>query len=60
MNKLLKNWSYLLLSDISQSVINFFVFMLLARKLTPVGYGEFNVILAIVAIFSVVATNLGE
>lgn len=59
MNKLLKNWSYLLLSDISQSVINFFVFMLLARKLTPVGYGEFNVILAIVAIFSVVATNLG-
>lgn len=59
MNKLIKNWSYLLFSDISQSVINFFVFMLLARKLTPEGYGEFNVVLAIVAIFSVVATNLG-
>lgn len=57
MSRLIKNWSYLLFSDITQAVLNFFVFMLLARKLSPEGFGEFNVIMAVVAIFTVVANN---
>lgn len=59
MSKLITNWTYLLFSDISQAVINFFVFLLLAKKLSPAGYGEFNVVLAIVSLFSVFAVNLG-
>ena len=59
MGTLLKNWSYLLFSDISNSVINFIVFTILARKLTPEGYGTFNIVLAEVALFTVVASNVG-
>ena len=59
MGTLLKNWSYLLFSDISNSVINFIVFTILARKLTPEGYGEFNIALAVISLFSVIASNLG-
>jgi O-antigen/teichoic acid export membrane protein len=55
---LIKNWSYLLLSDISQTVISFFVFMFLARKLSPEGYGILNTILAIAGLFSVFAVNV--
>lgn len=55
---LIKNWSYLLLSDISQTIINFFVFMFLARKLSPEGFGTLNTILAIVGLFSVFAINV--
>jgi O-antigen/teichoic acid export membrane protein len=55
---LIKNWSYLLLSDISQTVISFFVFMFLARKLSPEGYGTLNTIFAIAGLFSVFAINV--
>ncbi len=58
MNKLVKNWSYLFVSDLSQAVISFFVFMFLARKLTPEGYGTLNAILALVSLFSVFATSI--
>jgi O-antigen/teichoic acid export membrane protein len=60
MNKLLKNWSYLLLSDVTKTFINIFVFIVLARKLTPEGYGEFNVVMALVAMFSIFAQSLGS
>ncbi len=55
MSKVIKNWSYLLLSDVIQQVIGFVVVILLARKLSPEGYGLFNVIISIATIFSVVA-----
>jgi O-antigen/teichoic acid export membrane protein len=57
MNKLIKNWTYLLVSDVSQSVISFFVFMFLARKLSPEGYGVLNTILALASLFSVFSLN---
>lgn len=34
--------------------------MILARKLSPEGYGQFNVILAVVSLFTVVAQNLSS
>jgi len=55
MSKVLKNWSYLLISDVIQQVIGFVVVILLARKLSPDGYGLFNVIISVATIFSVVA-----
>lgn len=58
MNKLIKNWSYLFVSDLTQAVINFLVFMFLARKLSPEQYGTLNAILALVALFSVFATSI--
>lgn len=58
MSRLIKNWSYLLLSDISQAVISFFVFMILARKLNPEGYGTLNALLALASLFSVFALNV--
>jgi len=58
MSKLIKNWSYLLLSDISQAIISFFVFMFLARKLNPEGYGTLNALLALASLFSVFALNV--
>lgn len=58
MSKLIRNWGYLLLSDFSQSIISFFVFMLLARKLSPEGYGSLNTILALATIFSIFSINL--
>lgn len=60
LNKLIKNWAYLLVSDISQSVISFFVFMLLARKLSPEGYGTLNVILALASLFAVFSINFSS
>lgn len=60
MNKLIKNWSYLLVSDVSQSIISFFVFMFLARKLSPEGYGILNTIIALAALFSVFSANLSS
>ena len=57
MSGLFKNWTYLLFSDVSQTIINFFVFIVLARKLAPEGYGEFNIILAVVALFTVFSNN---
>jgi len=59
MSKLIKNWTYLLFSDVSQAVINFFAFMVLARKLTPEGFGELNVVLALIALFTVFSNNVG-
>lgn len=58
MNKLVKNWSYLLASDITQQIIGFVVIIILARKLSPEGYGQFNVILSVATIIAVFA-NFG-
>lgn len=58
MSRLIKNWSYLLFSDITQAIIGFFTFMILARKLNPEGYGTLNVLLALASVFSVFAINL--
>lgn len=55
---MIKNWSYLLASDVTQSIISFFVFMFLARKLSPEGFGTLNAILALASLFSVFAMNL--
>jgi O-antigen/teichoic acid export membrane protein len=52
-NNLIKNWSYLLFSDISQAIVSFFVFMLLARKLSTENYGALNALMAIASLFSV-------
>ena len=57
MNKIIKNWGYLLLSNISTQIIGFFVMIFLAKKLSPEGFGHFNIILSIVAIFSVFANS---
>jgi len=54
-SKLIKNWSYLLVSDVIQQMIGFFVVILLARKLSVDDYGFFNVILSAGMIFSVFA-----
>lgn len=59
MSRLIKNWSYLLFSDLSQAGINFFVFIILARKLSPEGFGQLNIVLAIFMLFTVFANNLG-
>lgn len=58
-NTLLKNWSYLLFADISSAIISFFVFMFLARKLNPEGFGTLNALLALASLFSVFAVNVG-
>lgn len=58
MKSFVKNWSYLVVSDIITKFIGFFATILLARNLNPDGYGAYNVILAISAIFTVVA-NFG-
>lgn len=58
MRKVLKNWGFLLASDVVQQLSGFAVLIVLARKLSPAGYGEFNVIISLVTIFAVFA-NLG-
>lgn len=58
MNKLIKNWAYLLVSDVSQAIITFFVFMFLARKLSPEGFGAFSTIIALASLFSIFSVNL--
>ena len=55
MNKILKNWSYLLFSDISQAIMSFIVFIFLARMMAPEEYGSLNALLALVALFSTFA-----
>lgn len=55
MSKVIKNWSYLLVSDVLQQLVGFFVVILLARKLSPDGFGLFNVIISISTIFAVFA-----
>lgn len=60
MSKLIRNWSYLLFSDLSQAGINFFVFIILARKLSPDGFGELNVVLSVFMLFTVFANNVGS
>ena len=47
-----------MLSDVSQAVISFFVFMVLARKLNPEGYGTLNALLALASLFSTFAMNV--
>ncbi|HEY5368238.1 MAG TPA: oligosaccharide flippase family protein [Hanamia sp.] len=60
MSKLIKNWSYLLFSDLGQLAISFFVFMFLARKLSPEGYGTLNAIFALASLFSVFAMSVSS
>ena len=60
MPKFIKNWSYLLFSDFSLAGINFFVFMFLARKLSPESFGSLNTILALAALLSIFAVNLSS
>lgn len=57
---IIKNWSYLLVSDIAQALISFFVFIFLARKLSPEGFGILNTILAMAGLFSVFAINVSS
>ncbi len=57
MNKILKNWLYLLFSDISVQGIGFIVMIVLAKRLSPEGYGQFNVVLSIVALFTVFSNS---
>lgn len=59
MNKVYKNWFFLLFSDVSNSIFQFIIFIVLARKLSPEGYGNFNTVLSIVALFSTFAIGLG-
>lgn len=58
MSKLIKNWSYLLASDVIQQLVGFAIVILLARKLSPDGFGMFNVLISIATIFSVIS-NFG-
>lgn len=58
MKPFIKNWSYLVTSDVITKFLGFFATIILARNLNPDGYGAYNVILAISAIFTVVA-NFG-
>lgn len=57
MKRIIKNWSYLFFSNISTQIIGFFVMIFLAKKLSLEDFGEFNVILSIVALFSVFANS---
>lgn len=58
MKQFVKNWSYLVVSDVVTKVFGFFATILLARTLNPAGYGNYNVILAVAAIFTILA-NFG-
>lgn len=58
MNKLYKNWGYLLFSNAFSTGIGFFTFVFLARKLSPDGYGEFSTLIAAVTLFSTLANNI--
>lgn len=60
MSKALKNWSYLLFSDLSQAAINFVVFILLANKLSPEAFGEFNIVLSFFMLFTMFSNNFGS
>lgn len=58
MNKLFKNWGYLMISNAVSTGISFFTFILLAKKLSPEGYGIFNTLIATITLFSVFANNI--
>ena len=58
MKKIIKNWSYLTVSDAFNQVFQFLVLYKLARELNPDGYGAFNIVYAISMIFWVFA-NFG-
>lgn len=58
MKNFLRNWSYLLFSDIITKFFGFFATIILARNLSPAGFGTYNVIIAISSIFTVIA-NFG-
>lgn len=45
-------------SDVTQQIVGFIVVILLARKLAPEGYGQYNLIISIATIVAVVA-NFG-
>lgn len=55
---LLRNWTYLLASDVTQQIVGFFVLIILARKLAPEGYGQYSVILSLVNLVAMLA-NFG-
>ncbi|MBP2639672.1 MAG: hypothetical protein H6Q66_623 [Firmicutes bacterium] len=58
MNKLYKNWGYLLFSNVFTTGISFFAFIFLAKKLSPDGYGAFNTLIATATLFAAFANNI--
>jgi O-antigen/teichoic acid export membrane protein len=58
MRSLIKNWAFLLTSNVGQSVFGFFVFIILARVLSPEGYGAFSALLALTSLVTVFVNNL--
>ncbi|MHA1410725.1 MAG: oligosaccharide flippase family protein [Candidatus Odinarchaeia archaeon] len=58
MNRIYKNWGYLLVSNIFSAGISFFTFIFLAKKLSPDGYGAFNTLIATVILFVTFANNI--
>lgn len=59
MKSVYKNWFFLLFSDVSRSLLNFIIFIFLARKLSPQAYGDFNTVISISALFTTFAIGLG-
>jgi len=55
MKSYIRNWSLLVFSDFMGYGFGFLATILLARRLTPAGYGTYNVILAIAAIATIIA-----
>jgi len=58
MNKVYKNWGYLLISNVFSTGISFFTFIFLAKKLSPDGYGEFSTLIATVTLFATFVNNI--
>jgi O-antigen/teichoic acid export membrane protein len=58
MRRIIKNWSYLLTSNVIQQIFGFVVLILLTQKLSPKEFGHFNVIISLATIFAVIS-NLG-
>lgn len=57
MSKLIKNWGYLFFSDIFVQGISFVIMIILAQKLSPEGFGKFNVVLSLVSLFTVFSNS---
>lgn len=58
MNRLYKNWAYLLASSGFSTIISFFAFIFLTKKLSTEGYGSFNTLIATVTLFTVFVNNI--
>lgn len=58
MKRLYKNWAYLIFSSAFSTVVNFFAFIYLAKKLSVDDYGIFNALIATITIFTTLAVNV--